>query len=453
MRPRDRFDTIWRTKFSPRLVEILPDKYRDFLPQVDVVPLAVHDDSVIELDSDFQKAFGKVFDEINEIVRAVRPYGIRIPIRQLVRQAPAIIGKAVDELHIFRERQLIKTVPVSPRLRKLCQRIQAILLERLLLFEDLQGILPFDEFDDWADQGDLGPTIRSHRFARGAKIDILVQIINAASTDSKKTVIFVRNIPVCEAIAQILGQAGFAVEFAHGQLGSSKRMNSVDAFRSGRASVLVATRALFGRGFDIPQADIAIFYSPKENERTMWQEMLRIRSTVMNPKVAFVLFYAWTAESAKMKRLIEGMMSSGARWQEDILRWVYSDERVSTATALSRPPRTHKAKTEEYGNPTETFVERLLEAIVHLTEREWRGMRELRSLAENTGFMKVWPENLVRLVLFQIDATVKQLLQAKRTSFHDIQKAFAKILHPDKHPNANVTEKQFWHELFVALGM
>ena len=450
---KDQFDTIWRAKFNPHLVEVPRDKYRDHLPQADVIPWAVYDDSVIEQDGRFQKALGKSLDEINEIVVATRPHEIRIPIRQLIRQAPAIVSGVVGELLVFRGRQRIKTVSVSPRLRQLCKRIQSILLERLLLFEDLQGILPSDEFDGWADETDFGHTTSTHRFARGAKIDALVQIVTAASADSKKTVIFVRNIPVCEAVAHILESVGFAVEFAHGQLENTKRMNSVGAFRSGKADVLVVTRALFGRGFDIPQADIAIFYSPKEDERTMWQEMLRIRSTVTNPKFAFVLFYAWTAESAKMGRLIEGMMSSGAQWKDDALRWVYSEDRVGPAKSLLRVPRPHKAKTDEFGNPTKTFVERLLQGIVHGTEKEWGNMREMWSLSEQTGFISVWPENLVRLLLFQVEATIKQLVQTKKTSLRDVQRAFAKILHPDKHPNTNVSEKQFWHELFIALGM
>ena len=58
-----------------------------------------------------------------------------------------------------------------------------------------------------------------------------------------------------------------------------------------------------GLGFDIPEGKHAMFYSPKEEEHIMWQEVLRIRSMRRDMKKVYVLFYENTAEEAKKARL------------------------------------------------------------------------------------------------------------------------------------------------------
>ena len=79
----------------------------------------------------------------------------------------------------------------------------------------------------------------------------------------------------------------------------------------------MVTRRLGGRGFDLPKARYAIFYSPKEDAEVMWQETLRIRSLKRSPKTAYVLYYANTAEENKYK-VVEALMASRP---ESFLLW------------------------------------------------------------------------------------------------------------------------------------
>jgi len=60
-----------------------------------------------------------------------------------------------------------------------------------------------------------------------------------------------------------------------------------------------------GLGFDIPEGKYAILYSSKEEEHTMWQEVLRIRSMRRDVRKVYVLFHENTAEEAEKARLEE----------------------------------------------------------------------------------------------------------------------------------------------------
>jgi hypothetical protein len=72
-------------------------------------------------------------------------------------------------------------------------------------------------------------------------------------------------------------------------------------------------------------------------------------------------------------------------------------------------------------------------------------------IAQQVGFVRLWPNELIRVLIFDLAATIKQTPPSREITTKMIKREFAKVLHPDKHPNAVGTEKQFWQELFVAL--
>jgi hypothetical protein len=447
------FETVWRDRLDPQRVHIPRSQYRNYIPRVDVFPLAVYDPLVIDVDTDLQDAIGAAFGAVNNAVSAVKPIGIKIPMRQLMDQIPAILSGNRRVLKVFSGGRVIKEVPIGPVLVEQCRRIRGLLLERLLLFEDMEATSseatggPTSSFDR-----SQRPT--PHRFRRGGKVDALLRVVRLLSRDSQKVVVFVRNVSVCEAICTILLQESLNATYVHGDVGPLERRRRLDEFKNRDAEVLVATRQLFGRGFDLPEADAAVFYSPKESARTMWQEMLRIRGTVRRPKSVFILFYAWTAEASKLKRLVKGMLRTNASWEGYWFRWVYSElgePEDREGTAAEQIPR--EEGHGDRGSVTQSFVRSLAEGIeMFRGEQIDQLVESLSDMAKHTGFLNVWPTELVRSLLFQLSETIVHFGKQKGITAKSIRRQMSKVFHPDKHLDATGVEKQFWHELFVALG-
>ena len=72
------------------------------------------------------------------------------------------------------------------------------------------------------------------------------------------------------------------------------------------------TRTTGGRGLDLPFAHYAVFYSPKSDPVTMWQEMSRIRSTVSTPKDVHVLCYG-DREVSVLQQVVNELLAQNRR--------------------------------------------------------------------------------------------------------------------------------------------
>jgi len=445
---------IWREQFNPQPIHIPRPLYYDFLPCAEVVLRPVYDEFAVETDAIFQEAIGRAFQRVKAIVARIQPSTIQISLRQLVEQIPSILSGSQSVLRVFIGWRLVKTIPVDRALISSCRTIQRILLERLLLFEDLQSILKGDEVDTWTETFDNSAHTLVRIFRKGAKLYTLIKLVQASAGNSNKVVVFVRNIPVCENVARAIAEEGILTEFIHGNINETDRKLKLENFRNGKSCVLVVTRQLFGRGFDIPQADIAIFYSPKESERIMWQEMLRVRGTIKFPKKAFVLYYAWTSETDKMLRLLRGILRTNAIWVDNCLRWTYAEvETNESERETSAPKYTQKQNDRERSSITSAFLGSVLnnfQAFMKLHADQIA--KTLIELAENVGFLQTWPHELVRLLISELGVTIESLAASGTVDNQDrIKKVLAKVFHPDKHPSALGVEKQFWHELFIGL--
>jgi Helicase conserved C-terminal domain len=453
------FDTIWREKFDPVVIDVPKEEYRDFTPVVHVIPFSVHDPQVFSADERLTAIFAEAIQLISVIVKSVPPRGVSIPTLQLIRQLPEILSKRSSFLRVFAGRRIVKEIPVSSALLEDCRNLQRVMLERLLLFEDLEGTIPDSEVDRWASANAQGLRSLAHAFVKRTKLTTLVGLLGAVA--EKQTVIFVRNVPVCEGIFEHLRSKGLRVSFAHGEVADEERLRSVQAFKRGDSQVLVVTRQLFGRGFDLPQAEQAIFYSPKDSPHTMWQEMLRIRSTLRKIKTCFVLFYAWTAEARKMNRLLERILKTGGALHEFYVRWSYSEVEDNVpadeapaqdqegAAEFDTKPRSEAKVGATAAEATRGFVVQLLDSIsAFLRKNRDQILKSLQMAAEKTGFLKAWPRELLEILFRDLAATLET------AAFSEPQKAkkfLAYVFHPDKHPTATAVEKDFWHELFVAL--
>lgn len=473
------FDTIWREQFDPELVQVPRVQYRDYVPLVNVSPQAVYDEDVIRIDDRFKKVLSTSFNIVNKFVAAVPPVGVTISMRQLIKQIPGILSGIERSLRVFARNRQIKVVPTEGDLKDACSRIQSVILERLLLFEDLPGVLTADEFDDWADAQRSSLQSSTHTFRRGEKLSSLLELLDRDS--SEKAAIFVRNIPVCESVCRVLVEEGFTATFLHGEI-TDQRQQRLDDFRTGNTRVLVVTRQLFGRGFDLPQADKAIFYSPKQSSHVMWQEMLRIRSTARRAKTVFVLFYAWTAEHTKMMRLLRAMLGTGAKQVGGQFRWKYYEEEdrlereayeeeAPEQESTAQEPEEEEAQEPEFDEEESTYRQRTKESrdfktatrnfvvnvIAHIdrfrkeTAEEINGF--LRQTAAEVGFSTAWPCELAEMLFLALGVTIVSLRTRKDVSRKNIKNELAKILHPDKHAEAVGVEKDFWHELSVNINL
>jgi Helicase conserved C-terminal domain len=446
------FETIWREEFDPTLVHIPREEYRTYVPLVNMYPLAVYDEDVIRVDDRFKEALSLSFNKVNKVVTGVRPRGIGISMRQLIKQIPLILSGAESSLRVFIRNRLAKQVPVDSHLKVECRRINSVILERLLLFEDLPGIMTADEFDDWADSQDDEPQSSSHVFRRGEKLSGLLGLLERES--SEKVAIFVRNIPVCESVCEFLLEKGFKATFLHGGMDDA-RQQRLEEFKTGITQILVVTRQLFGRGFDLPQADKAIFYSPKQSAHVMWQEMLRIRSTGRKLKTVFVLFYAWTAEHTKMMRLLAAMFETGAKFVGGVFRWSYSQEEEPLDKEDFEEEVSEQAKaSHDFKSATKLFVAAVIDYVGRFAKETAKEIEDfLRKTADDVGFSKAWPLELVETLFRALSVTIERLRARNDITRKRIKNDLAKVFHPDKHAEAVGTAKDFWHELSVNINL
>lgn len=161
------------------------------------------------------------------------------------------------------------------------------------------------------------PILRDNRaddhfhFLRGVKTDTLREIVVARSGAHECGVIFPRTITLLESLKPILTSTGLPLFELTGQKSDRQRKIALAGFRESRNGLLLMTRTTGGRGLDLPFAHYAVFYSPKSDPVTMWQEMSRIRSTVSNPKNIHVLCY--DEEADKLDNLVSILQAEGRR--------------------------------------------------------------------------------------------------------------------------------------------
>lgn len=94
----------------------------------------------------------------------------------------------------------------------------------------------------------------------------LVYLMNDTSRSATSTVIFVRTIHDCSRISIMLRMLGFPAIPLHGQLSQSARLGSLNKFKSGGRSILVATDVA-SRGLDIPLVDMVVNFDIPTNSK------------------------------------------------------------------------------------------------------------------------------------------------------------------------------------------
>lgn len=138
------------------------------------------------------------------------------------------------------------------------------------------------------------------------KADILGELVSGMR--GSRGVVFTRYTQLSDALNVLLDEMGVPTWVVDGRLSDERqRIDSVKGFQRSPEGVLLITRGTGRRGLDIPAADYAVLYSPKEEEYIVWQEISRIRSNVGNRKPVFILGYAETAEGRRLRALGDSM--------------------------------------------------------------------------------------------------------------------------------------------------
>ena len=108
-----------------------------------------------------------------------------------------------------------------------------------------------------AAQNTIADTIvhRAHPVDSASKRDLLVDILSARHTD--QVLVFGKTKHGCNRLAEQLEKSGLPAVAIHGNKSQAQRQKALDAFKAGRARILVATDVA-ARGLDIPNLPLVI---------------------------------------------------------------------------------------------------------------------------------------------------------------------------------------------------
>lgn len=147
-------------------------------------------------------------------------------------------------------------------------------------------------------------------FQRGGKTDASLRIVAERAAAGQRGVLFLRTVTLLEGMRPLLAAKGLPLFELTGEKSDEERRTAITGFRQSGNGVLLMTRTTGGRGLDLPFAHYAVFYSPKTNPVTMWQEMSRIRSTVSDLKDIYLMCYG-DDEVATLDEVVSELQSQG----------------------------------------------------------------------------------------------------------------------------------------------
>lgn len=131
--------------------------------------------------------------------------------------------------------------------------------------------------------------------AHGDKRQRLAELLSGS--DVKQCIVFTRTKRGADRVADNLGKDGIAAEAIHGNKSQNARQRALDAFRSGRARVLVASD-IAARGIDVPGISHVVQYEmPDEPEAYVH----RIGRTGRNGETGTAIAFCSAEERDKLR--------------------------------------------------------------------------------------------------------------------------------------------------------
>jgi superfamily II DNA/RNA helicase len=295
--------------FDPAFITIAQRYYDAFIPHAQIIAVAVEDDFVRELDYAIDQEIGLILNWIS-----------------------GTVGFHIDPTYVLPRLTRIRAGHLAltaggPRLGAdggldaLLGRLQLISHLADFLYEDMVKDFTWYMAATWRFDQDLVRRFEADvcrveepekengqivmRPAPRGKFDALFGILRLHS--GERGVLFFRNIRILDAAARRLTEEGHTIVIVHGEQRPADNDRALARFRAGKNMLLLITRDTGKRGLDLPEADFAVFYSPKSREDVTWQEVSRIRSTLHDRKNTYILFYARSGEEMKMATMIEAL--------------------------------------------------------------------------------------------------------------------------------------------------
>jgi len=319
-----------RIQASPIAIRIAQKSYSEFVPTASVVVQTIKDDEVTCLDealkTEVALCFNKMFVELEGEPDS----------DYVFTRLDGLLSKRIKWLRYWNLNGQYSVARLNDELLRICRQLRNHLNNYEFLFEDMflgfevedkeTCFYYFDSLEnrikpsfvtkarliDYRDQ--LHETSRVDEYwpKLRSKAHILRGIISDRRSD--KGVIFSRKIRLADEIAAILRELGISFVQIDSRISDEKRDAAIQQFQSEDSRILIITRNTGKRGLDLPQADYGIFYSPKAEENTVWQELSRIRSNIQHLKDSYFFFYSETTEENKMRDLVDQMRSSGREY-------------------------------------------------------------------------------------------------------------------------------------------
>jgi superfamily II DNA or RNA helicase len=309
------------TRLSP--IPIVPRRsaYAPFEPMADVRGVRVRDRAWFAIFDALSNTIASDYASIDEAV------GWPVAQDHVDQIASLVVSGAMTAL---RRRGLPPTL-ITPPIRSAFARFERDRREREFLVEDLDAGLaivhqtrPVKRNDvESFHEGSFAVFSQrdgsAHSFAPGAKVRSVEEFVVVQARGGLVGAILVRTVIALRGLGEGLSSKGVRVAYLHGELSDEERKRAIASLRDRRADVLILTRTTGGRGLDLPFSDYAVVMSPKADPSVYWQELSRIRSTVMREKPAYVFHYDVLYETRKTTDAIDSWSRLG---RECRLSWI-----------------------------------------------------------------------------------------------------------------------------------
>lgn len=240
---------------------------------------------------------------------------------RLYRQASKVFGGSRHKIYFPPPLSLQVDIATEPKLRVYLARFLQAYAERLALYEGRLDKVTIETYERRARINDsdgtvLVDSVRQIEYSNSPtpnqKVTALMSMLKKHSR--VRGLVLTRNTDINHFIVEMLSRSGIAASSITGEMDDFQRRQSLATFENGDTKILIVNRQLGGRGFDLPIARYAVFISPKRSEDTMWQEMLRIRSTRRDTKGVSILYFSKTREEEKARSLLEDMVPRNTRY-------------------------------------------------------------------------------------------------------------------------------------------
>jgi hypothetical protein len=299
---------FWDARTNPQKLEVQTKQLQAYLPHVIIKLMGVYDPDIARRDQVLTKHLATNFAIVKQFVAFHSNNQHAVKFRQVVSQMRSIASGEKDKFILYFRKKSPLILPVDAPLRLAFQRLVQVIDLRLLLFEDLlldqapgETLIEFNQVVATGGR----PRTYGSRINMNGKVRMIKEVV--AEKGKKRGLIFCRNLEVCERLAGTFVSMGRNVSLIHRDIPPEEQEERVKNFKRFKGSLLMMTRTISAGGFAVPEAEYAIFYSPKHKEQVMWDEISRVQSTWKDPKEIYLLYYKGTGEEGKLNRLVWNM--------------------------------------------------------------------------------------------------------------------------------------------------